>query len=289
LAGALAEWTGGKRTSAEVSEILAKAMLGEREGLKALGISISAADIEMRLFEKGQQDLTGAAMQQAKALATQELIFEKSADAQAAFAEGSNTAARKQAELRARNQELSETVGEKLLPVQLALTEAKLKMVEAISTHVLPAIEKVITYFKENEETTKILAAAIGGVLVVAFGALTVAAGSAAIAVIAATWPLIAILAAAAALGAGLYLLITNFDDVKKWLSANWPEIATIVSGPFAPLVILATDSFGIRSALIGAFESLIPEVGRRRVRGVARSGAVVAGEEFQPFHFRGD
>lgn len=44
------------------------------------------------------------------------------------------------------------------------------------------------------------------------------------------------------------------FNKVLNWVKSNWPEIATIISGPFAPIVLLATDAFGIRSAIVGAF-----------------------------------
>ena len=84
LSGALAEWTGGQITAAEVTNILGKAVLGEREELKQLGIAINEADVQARLAEKGLTDLTGEMLQQAKAAATLELITEKSADAQAA-------------------------------------------------------------------------------------------------------------------------------------------------------------------------------------------------------------
>ena len=60
-------------------------MLGEREQLKSLGISITEADVKQRLLKMGMEDLTGVQLQQAKATATQQLIFEKSTDAQAAF------------------------------------------------------------------------------------------------------------------------------------------------------------------------------------------------------------
>jgi hypothetical protein len=86
LSGALSAWTGGQRSAAEVSDILSSAMLGERDALKSLGINISEADVTARLAAKGQEELTGAALEQAKALATQELIFEKSTDAQKAWA-----------------------------------------------------------------------------------------------------------------------------------------------------------------------------------------------------------
>lgn len=38
----------------------------------------------------------------------------------------------------------------------------------------------------------------------------------------------------------------------------NWKEIATLIAGPFAPLVILATDAFGIRSAILKALDAVV-------------------------------
>jgi hypothetical protein len=51
------------------------------------------------------------------------------------------------------------------------------------------------------------------------------------------------------------------FNKVLSWVKANWPIIATIISGPFAPLVALATDAFGIRSALTGALGKVVSVV----------------------------
>ena len=117
LSGALAEWSGGQRSSAEVSDILTKALLGERDSLKSLGISISAADVEARLAAKGQAELEGAVRQQAEAQATLELILEKSSDAQAAYAEGSGTLARQQAEATAAFNEAKDALAVELIPV----------------------------------------------------------------------------------------------------------------------------------------------------------------------------
>src|SRR3990167_3112158 len=108
LAGALAEWSGGTKSATDVADILTKAFLGETDGLKALGISISAAEVSAALLEKGQNKLTGAALQQAQALVIQELVLAKSTDAQKAFADGSDSAARKQAELKAAMAEAKE-------------------------------------------------------------------------------------------------------------------------------------------------------------------------------------
>lgn len=117
LSGALSEWTGGQLKAEEVSKILSKALLGEREELKQLGISISEADVKARLAEKGLDKLTGQMLEQAKAAATLELVTEKSADAQAAFAKNSETLVRRQAELQAKIQQLSESLATVLFPV----------------------------------------------------------------------------------------------------------------------------------------------------------------------------
>ena len=110
LSGALSEWSGGQSSSAEVADILNKALLGEREQLKSLGISISEADVSTRLLEKGQKGLTGELLQQAKAQATLELITERSTDAQAAFAENAGSATRQTAKLSASIRQIGEDV-----------------------------------------------------------------------------------------------------------------------------------------------------------------------------------
>lgn len=95
LAGALSEWTGGTKDTTEVSEILTKAMLGEREQLKTLGISIMEVDVKNRLIAEGKNKLTGLALQQAKAEATLQLMLEKSTDAQTAYNDASDSMLRK--------------------------------------------------------------------------------------------------------------------------------------------------------------------------------------------------
>lgn len=162
LSGALSQWSGGTRTAAEVSEILAKAMLGERDSLKELGISITEADVQARLLKKGQEDLTGAALEQAKAIATQELIFEKSTDAQAAYAKGTDTLIGKQAAAEARLRELVDTLAVNLLPVFHTVVSFMLD-------NVVPAIGdivgKVQTWMKENKPLIDQLVKFAGGVL----------------------------------------------------------------------------------------------------------------------------
>ncbi len=135
LSGALSEWSGGQRTAEEVARILSKAMLGERESLKELGISITEADVKQRLLEKGQESLTGVMLQQAKAVATQELIFEKSTDAQAAFAEGSKGMFRAQQRLKAAMGEVKESIVTALMP-------SMVKFAEFLTAKGIPAMQR---------------------------------------------------------------------------------------------------------------------------------------------------
>jgi hypothetical protein len=144
LSGALAEWSGGQVNASQAADILAKAMLGEREGLKTLGISIMETDVQARLLAQGQEELTGKALQQAKAMITQTLIFEKSQDAQAAFAAGGESLARIQSKLKAATGELKESIVKALMP-----TFANLAVM--LNERVIPVIiNELIPYLEEN-------------------------------------------------------------------------------------------------------------------------------------------
>lgn len=116
LSGALSEWTGGQRSTADVIGIVNKAILGEREQLKELGVSIQEADVSQRLATKGQKDFTGEALKQAKALATLELITERSSDAVSSFENNTNKGTRAVRSSAARLRQLSETLGKRLKP-----------------------------------------------------------------------------------------------------------------------------------------------------------------------------
>ncbi len=90
LTGALDEWTAGQIGAKGVSDILTKAMLGENEGLKQLGIAIQMDSKEFKDLVKVHEKVTGTTNAQAKAMATLELITQKSADAQAAYTQEGN-------------------------------------------------------------------------------------------------------------------------------------------------------------------------------------------------------
>jgi len=87
-----------------------------------------------------------------------------------------------------------------------------------IGTWLIPKLQETFAWINKNGETVKVLAAIIGGVLVVAIGAWTVALIQAAIANIAATWEIMLIIAAIAALAYGIYELVKHWSTVWNWI-----------------------------------------------------------------------
>ena len=238
LSGALSEWIGGTKSAAEVSSILAKAMLGEREQLKTLGISIMEKDVVQRVASMGMKEATGAAMQQARAMATQELIFEKSKDAQKKYAEGAGSLIRVQGELKAQlatvknevlialiqsMQQLAEYVSSTLMPklrefipilrekIPEAIEKAKqvfneskpflMTFVEGLKT-IKDAALALYNFWVERGDTMKIIIAGIGLAIVVAFGPVS-----------------------------GTFLAINGLILLIGYLSTRWREITNSILG----------------------------------------------------------
>lgn len=108
--------------------------------------------------------------------------------------------------MRAQGENLLATIGTKLIPVLERLMSAVVDVVQWLDKHRTVAIA---------------LAVVIGTALVAAITAYTVSMVSAAAATIAATWPILAVIAAGAALVAGIVLLATHWQqvwsDIKNW------------------------------------------------------------------------
>jgi hypothetical protein len=143
LSGALSAWSGGQYDAAAVSDILAKAMLGERDGLKALGISVSDAEVEQRAMELAMKEGRDEVTAMDKALASQQLIMEKSTDAQAAWADGSMDAVKSQNEMKASIEDAKTSIGTALLPMVQAATKW---IVESF----IPAVRNLVATFQEK-------------------------------------------------------------------------------------------------------------------------------------------
>lgn len=121
-ANALSEWSGGKYTAAEASEILTKAVLGEFDSLKQLGVDLDAAEVKTKAVEIAGGELTGQAGKQAEAMATLALITDKSADALSKYEAGGDRAVRTAKELQARVGDLKDSFGEAALAATPLIT-----------------------------------------------------------------------------------------------------------------------------------------------------------------------
>lgn len=143
LAGALSAWTGGTRSAEEVSQILTKAMLGEREQLKELGISINQAEVDERALmiarKAGRKEIT----KQDEALATQQLIFEKSTDAQKAWNDGSLDTIKNQNKVRASIDEAKTALAARLLPIVQKVTTW-------IADKFIPWVQRLVATFRRH-------------------------------------------------------------------------------------------------------------------------------------------
>lgn len=297
LSSTLSKWSGGTRSAAEVSDIITKAMLGEREGLKELGVSISEADVQARLAATGQDKLTGAALEQAKALATQGLIMEKSADAQRAVAEGAFSAGDAQLELSSKMAELRNTVALRVQPVFLAFTKLLADtVVPALETigswvaehivpalasfggfltgTVLPALSAFGSWVATHKEYVITFAAALGVVgtavlvsLVPAFIAWAAASLAAAAGTVAAFAPIAAAVAVLAALSAAVVYAYQNVGWFRTAVDAVAAAFSWLWTNAIQPLVGFLVTNFvptivAVAGAVIGGFQSLWGVVG---------------------------
>lgn len=117
LAVDLASFTNFSGGAAGASAALTKALLGETESLKSLGISINQEDIKKQVAINTSKGLTFATERQAKAQATLDLAMAQSGNAIGDFARTSQGFANQQRILSNVIQDVTESLGSQLLPV----------------------------------------------------------------------------------------------------------------------------------------------------------------------------
>jgi hypothetical protein len=115
LAVDLASFTNAQGGAEAVSQALTKALIGERESLKTYGIAILDADVNQRLFEKGQSKLTGEALRQAKATATLEIAYEQAGKAVGDFDRTQNSTANTLRKIKAISDDVQLAIGQEFL------------------------------------------------------------------------------------------------------------------------------------------------------------------------------
>jgi len=124
LAADLASYNNLQGGTARASEILTKALLGERDSLVALGVKLSEADVKAKLLEMGMDKLEGQALLAAKAQATYALVLEQTGDAQGDIARSGESYANQMKEFKANVNDLAVALGKNLLPVANAVVKS---------------------------------------------------------------------------------------------------------------------------------------------------------------------
>lgn len=234
LAVDLASFTNVQGGATRASKALTKALLGERESVKELGISILEEDVKRKVQEMRARGITFETERQAKAYATLELAIQQSKNAIGDFQRTQSSFANRLRRFFVLLKDTSIAFGKILLPAVNAVLGVMLKFAKLILN--LP-------------RGVKIVILAIGGLLVVLFPLLNIA-GS-----LLTTWSLLnlalissgtsfgilagsiwatvaplALLVAKIALLAGAIFLL--YDDIATWRRGG-RSITGILLGPW--------------------------------------------------------
>lgn len=175
LSGALNEWSAGKIGVKGVSEILTKAILGETESLKQLGIGIRKDSEEYITLVKQKQAAGAASKAQAEAEAILELLYKKSADAQAGYAASGNELLRFQNSSQRGWRQMKESMAEFFALSKEERVEKMTRTYQALNSEFNTneaTLNKLLHVYDElqgktnlNEEEQQLLRSAIDGII----------------------------------------------------------------------------------------------------------------------------
>lgn len=224
LAVDLASFTNIEGGAERASKALTKALLGERESVKELGIAILEEDVKAKVEAmKAAGRFTDETERQMRALATLEIAVEQSKNAVGDFARTQESLANQQRVFEQRTKELTETLGVVFIPVMAEILEA-----------IAPVVKKVAEWIDKHPVLTKFIIlgtialtglVAVLGLLGLALPVIMTAVGMLGTALFAVITPITAVVGAIAGLVYAGILLYQNWDKVKGGLIAIWEVI----------------------------------------------------------------
>lgn len=145
LAVDLASFTNIEGGAERASKALTKALLGERESVKELGIAILEEDVKAKVIAmEVAGKFTTETERERKAIATLEIAFSQSKNAIGDYARTADGAANKQREMKERLKELNEELGGLFIP-----------LLEDTLQAILPVIKNMTDWISEHKTLTK--------------------------------------------------------------------------------------------------------------------------------------
>lgn len=220
LAVDLASFTNIEGGAVRTSQALTKALLGERESIKLLGIAILEEDVKRRVAILTAKGMRFESKRQAKAIATMQLAMEQSKNAIGDWDRTSQSAANRSKVLTARFDDLKVTIGTKLLPVALKLTNFLIRIIDKFEA-LSPTTQNIILGFIGFVAIMGPVLIALGS-LILMFAALNTATISLAISTAIALAPYILLAAAITAVFFAVKTLVdklfelTGFTDILE-------------------------------------------------------------------------
>lgn len=242
-----------------------KAMGGSYKGLKQLGISLDANEVSAYAMSKGWVDAEGNVTDAGKAMATQQLIMDKSADKAGEYAKHSGDVANQQNSMKLQFEETQETIGTALLPMMARLLGL-----------LVPILDFTAKYADVLVPIAGVVLAIVAAMK--AYEIIQIAVNAATVAWTAVQWllnaamaanPLGLIVIAIVAIIAGIVLLYAKVDwfrdfvdkaidgivgawngfldiivGVYNWVRDNWPLLLAIITGPFGIAVGLIINNW---------------------------------------------
>lgn len=236
-------------TTSEAVGAMGAAFRGEFDSLERYGLTLTASAVSTELAARGQDKLTGAALEAAKKQATMDLIMQQSAGSAGNFAKEADTAAGAQERQSAAWADAGAKLGEVLLPAMTQLSTIATGMANWIS---------------QNSGLVSGLAIGLG-ILAGVIGLLSAAITIMNIAMIPQIAVIGGIVLAVAALIAIIVLLVANWDAVVAFITQVWGGFMGWLQG-------VMDGFFGWWNGVWGGFVGFISGIWTAVV------GAVVAG-----------
>jgi hypothetical protein len=131
-------------------EAIQAGLRGEADPLEKFGVGLNAAAIEAKALEMTGKGVASSLTDQEKKAASLALIMEQTAKVEGDFASTSDELANSQRIAAAKTEELQAKLGQKLLPVSLFVTQAKLKLATLLVDKVVPAFSAIARVVSEK-------------------------------------------------------------------------------------------------------------------------------------------